>query len=64
VLLSEKKILAMRTKDAAIMLGVSEKTLKRRRADGTGPQWQKMGRVVLYDYHSLQKWLQERSTNK
>ncbi len=54
---SEK--LAVKTKDAAIMCGVSEIWLKKDRQSERpiGPPAKKRGRMVLYLVEDLKKWL-------
>lgn len=47
----------LRTKEAARMLGIAPRTLDKRRVQGTGPQYIKMGGRVLYDVQVLKAWL-------
>ena len=45
-------------KNAAVYVGLSEKTLAMMRCDGTGPKYTKRGRVFYY-VEDLDAWLQE-----
>ena len=47
----------MRTEDAARYMHHSPKTLEKWRVYGTGPEYVKMGRVVLYDRGAIDKFL-------
>ena len=47
----------MRTEDAARYMHHSPKTLEKWRVYGTGPEYVKMGRVVLYDRGEINKFL-------
>ena len=42
-------------------LNISERTLERMRADGTGPCFAKAGRRVLYATADVDAWLKERT---
>lgn len=45
-------------KNAAIYLGLSEKTLAMKRCEGTGPKFIKMGRI-FYFIRDLDAWIEE-----
>ena len=47
----------MRTEDAARYMHHSPKTLEKWRVYGTGPEYVKMGRVVLYNREAIDKVL-------
>ncbi|HVV68195.1 MAG TPA: helix-turn-helix domain-containing protein [Gammaproteobacteria bacterium] len=47
------------TKNAALYLGYTEKTLAMMRSEGTGPRFIKRGRVFYYK-EDLDQWLNER----
>jgi predicted DNA-binding transcriptional regulator AlpA len=47
----------LRTPAAAEYLGLGQSTLERKRIDGTGPQWRRLGaRVVVYAAEDLDAW--------
>lgn len=49
-----------RTPDAAKYLGVGQSTLERKRVDGTGPIWRRLGtRIVVYAVPDLDAWASE-----
>jgi len=48
----------MNTKNAAIYIGLSEKTLAMKRCDGTGPKFVKKGRIFYYK-EDLDAWMSE-----
>lgn len=48
----------MDTRNAALYLGLEEKTLAMKRSDGTGPQFIKRGRV-FYFKEDLEAWINE-----
>lgn len=50
----------MNTRNAAIYLGLSEKTMAMMRCAGKGPEYIKMGRV-FYFRDKLDRWISERS---
>lgn len=50
----------MNTRNAAIYLGLSEKTMVMMRCAGKGPEYIKMGRV-FYFRDKLDRWISERS---
>ena len=41
----------------ALQLGISERTLERKRCDGTGPRFVKVGRAVRYRESDVAEWL-------
>jgi predicted DNA-binding transcriptional regulator AlpA len=43
--------------DVARRLGTSIRTLERKRADGTGPKFVKVGRLVRYTDRDLDEWI-------
>jgi len=51
------------TADAARTLGVAERTMIKWRNERCGPPWCKVGKLVRYRRHSLDKWLESRETN-
>jgi len=46
--------------EAAEYLGISASTLSKRRVDGNGPKYLKLGRRVVYDTRDLDAWLDTR----
>ncbi|WP_426265088.1 helix-turn-helix transcriptional regulator [Sphingomonas sp. PWP1-2] len=46
----------LRTPDAALMLGLSARTLEKHRCYGTGPVFHKLGGRVVYALDDLQSW--------
>lgn len=46
------------TKNAALYLGLEEKTLAMKRSEGTGPQFIKLGRI-FYFKQDLDAWVNE-----
>ena len=48
----------MNTKNAALYLGLEEKTLAMKRSDGTGPSFIKRGRI-FYFKEDLDAWINE-----
>ncbi|MFA5965212.1 MAG: DNA-binding protein [Sphingomonas sp.] len=44
------------TPDAAIVLGLSARTLEKHRCYGTGPVYHKLGGRVVYTLEELQSW--------
>ena len=44
-------------KQAARVLGISERTLERHRVAGTGPRWARLGRLVRYRQSDLMAWV-------
>lgn len=54
----------MNTKELSAYLGVAVSTLLLYRADGTGPRYIKMGRLVRYRQSAVEEWLSERDGAK
>lgn len=50
----------LRTRPAADYIGLSPRTLEKFRLSGSGPNYSKVGRAVLYDRQELDLWLAER----
>jgi len=50
----------LNTKELASYLGVAVSTLLLYRAEGTGPRYIKMGRLVRYRASDVEAWLAER----
>lgn len=46
----------LRTPDAAILLGLSARTLEKHRCYGTGPAYRKLGGRVVYSVEDLLSW--------
>ena len=46
----------LRTPDAALLLGLSARTLEKHRCFGTGPVYRKLGARVVYDAADLLAW--------
>lgn len=46
----------LRTPDAAILLGLSARTLEKHRCYGTGPAYRKLGGRVVYAVDDLLSW--------
>jgi predicted DNA-binding transcriptional regulator AlpA len=46
----------LRTPDAALILGLSARTLEKHRCYGTGPVFHKLGGRVVYAIEDLQSW--------
>lgn len=46
----------LRTPDAALILGLSARTLEKHRCYGTGPVFRKLGGRVVYALEDLQSW--------
>jgi excisionase family DNA binding protein len=42
-------------------LGISERTLERKRCDGTGPRFVKCGRAVRYRESDIEEWLESQT---
>ncbi|MBV9501044.1 MAG: helix-turn-helix domain-containing protein [Acidobacteriaceae bacterium] len=49
------------TAEAAKMLGIAEATLNEWRVRGQGPAYTKMGRLVRYPEHEVQRYIRERT---
>lgn len=47
----------LRTPEAASFLGLSGRTLEKRRTYGTGPRYSKLGGRVVYRVDDLQAWV-------
>jgi predicted DNA-binding transcriptional regulator AlpA len=57
----------LRTPDAAILLGLSARTLEKHRCYGTGPAYRKLGGRVVYAVDDLLAWAEQgtrRSTSE
>lgn len=54
---NEHEKLKLRTKDAALRVGLSASTLEKLRVYGGGPRYAKLGRVVVYDAADLDAWV-------
>lgn len=46
----------LRTREAARLLGLSDRTLEKHRTFGTGPTYRKIGGRVVYAIADLQSW--------
>lgn len=56
----------LRTPDAALLLGLSARTLEKHRCFGTGPVYRKLGGRIVYAVEDLVRWAEQgarRSTN-
>lgn len=50
----------LRTPDAAAYLGIGQSTLERKRIDGTGPKFRRLGaKIVTYFKDDLDAWAGE-----
>jgi len=49
----------LRTPDAALILGLSARTLEKHRCYGTGPVFHKLGGRVVYALDDLQSWAEQ-----
>lgn len=49
----------LRTPDAALILGLSARTLEKHRCYGTGPAYHKLGGRVVYAIEDLQAWAEQ-----
>ena len=47
----------LRTDPAGVYVGLSGRTLEKKRVDGSGPRFIKLGRCVVYDVRGLDLWL-------
>jgi predicted DNA-binding transcriptional regulator AlpA len=47
----------LRTDGAASYVGLTASTLEKKRLDGSGPEYVKLGRAVAYDTRDLDAWL-------
>lgn len=52
--------LALRPRDAAVALGIGERTLWQMTKDGTVPHV-RIGKLVVYPVYLLQRWLEEKA---
>ena len=50
----------LNTEEAARYLRLSPRTLERYRITGEGPEFLKVGRLVFYEPHKLDEWLERR----
>ena len=48
------------TKRAARLLGISPRTLEKWRGQGTGPQFLKFGKRVVYSVTDIEAWMRSR----
>lgn len=46
----------LRTPDAALLLGLSARTLEKHRCFGTGPVYRKLGGRIVYSVDDLLRW--------
>lgn len=46
----------LRTPDAAVHVGLSARTLEKHRCFGTGPDYRKLGRRIVYSVADLDAW--------
>lgn len=54
----------LRTPKAAEYLDLGQSTLERKRIDGTGPQWRRLGsKIVVYAIEDLDAWASEQVCN-
>lgn len=49
----------LHTPDAALMLGLSARTLEKHRCYGTGPAYHKLGGRVVYALADIQRWAEQ-----
>jgi predicted DNA-binding transcriptional regulator AlpA len=47
----------MRTPAAAKFVGLSESTLEKKRLDGSGPRYSKLGKICVYSLQDLETWV-------
>ena len=47
----------LRTQEAARFIGVSRRMLEKRRSDGTGPKYSKIGGRIIYAASDLREWI-------
>ncbi len=59
--MSEKTAHYLTQDDAAQLLHLSTRTLERLRHEGTGPEFMKAGRRVLYSRSGIDAWLRSRT---
>lgn len=54
----------LRTPGAAAFLGVGQSTLERKRVDGTGPTFRRLGgKIVVYAIEDLEAWASKQVFN-
>ena len=58
---TEGRKIFLRETEVATELDVSTKTLARRRRDGEGPPWGRIGRAIIYNRELFYKWVEEQS---
>jgi len=51
------------TKQAAQALNIAESTLEKKRLDGSGPRFCKLGKRVLYSSSALQEYVEKNTRN-
>lgn len=51
----------IRVREAAAHIGLSKSTLDKMRHFGTGPQYYKLGRAVIYKTSDLDAWIADRA---
>ena len=49
----------LRTRDAAVHLGLSPRTLEKHRCFGTGPVYRKLGGRIVYHLDDLDSWAEQ-----
>lgn len=57
--MNPRNIIVMNTYDTATLLGISTSTLAKMRLYGTGPNYSKLGRRVVYKQEELEAWITE-----
>ena len=50
----------LRTPAAAHYLGIADSTLEKMRVSGTGPEFEIVGKAVVYSIHALEEYLAQR----
>jgi predicted DNA-binding transcriptional regulator AlpA len=50
----------IRTREAAIYVGLSKSTLEKLRLTGNGPRYAKLGKIITYSIDDLNAWVAER----
>jgi hypothetical protein len=50
----------LRTPAAAHYLGIADSTLEKMRVSGTGPEFEVVGKAVVYSIHALEEYLAQR----
>ena len=53
----------VRVRDAAQFMGVSKGWLDKKRGEGGGPKFSRVGRSIVYSLDDLEKWVAERSVS-